>query len=85
MSMQAPFIIILAVIFALALTGAAYAHHPDHQESVAVDGDRAKKRHLLHDTDLPDGHVPANVNYGFALVGHDALDGITDGKCTDVC
>ena len=31
-----------------------------------------------------DGHIPANVNYGFELVGTNGLEGTTDGKYTDV-
>jgi len=31
-----------------------------------------------------DGHIPANVNYGFEPIGRDILEGITDGKYTDV-
>ena len=31
-----------------------------------------------------DGHVPANVNYGFEVIGRDTLDGIADGLYTDV-
>lgn len=67
--------------------GAAMAHnHPD--EAAVSDGDLAKNRHLLHDqsheSDLPDGHVPPNVNYGFEMVGQDTLGGISDGKYTDV-
>ena len=31
-----------------------------------------------------DGHVPANTNYGFEVIGRDVLEGVTDGKYTDV-
>ena len=31
-----------------------------------------------------EGHVPANVNYGFEVIGRDLLEGVTDGKYTDV-
>lgn len=31
-----------------------------------------------------DGHIPANVNYGFEVIGRDVLEGVTDGKYTDV-
>ena len=31
-----------------------------------------------------DGHIAANVNYGFDVIGRDVLEGITDGKYTDV-
>lgn len=37
-----------------------------------------------HDVGVPDDHVPANTNYGYSLVGHDSLGGISDGKYTDV-
>jgi len=36
-----------------------------------------------HDSEN-DGHIPANVNYGFEVIGRDLLEGITDGKYTDV-
>ena len=36
-----------------------------------------------HDSDN-DGHVPANTNYGFEVVGRDTLAGVTDGLYTDV-
>jgi hypothetical protein len=54
-----------------------------HEDS-ASDGSKADNKHLLHDTPNPDGHIPSNVNYGFTVVGHDALGGISDGKYTDV-
>ena len=72
----------ISALFALSVTGMAQAHHPDHSEAVS-DGNKARNKHLLHDSDLPDGHVPANTNYGFVLVGHDSLGGIADGKYTD--
>lgn len=53
------------------------------QEAVS-DGSRADNKHLLHDTPLPDGHVSANVNYGFSVIGRDTLGGISDGLYTDV-
>jgi hypothetical protein len=31
-----------------------------------------------------DGHVPANTNYGFEVIGRDTLGGVTDGLYTDV-
>ena len=31
-----------------------------------------------------DGHIPANVNYGFDVIGRDTLGGVNDGKYTDV-
>lgn len=31
-----------------------------------------------------DGHIPANVNYGFDVIGRDRLAGIQDGRYTDV-
>ena len=31
-----------------------------------------------------EGHVPANVNYGFQPIGHDVLRGVADGLYTDV-
>lgn len=31
-----------------------------------------------------DGHIAPNVNYGFEPIGRDILEGITDGKYTDV-
>ena len=31
-----------------------------------------------------DGHVAANTNYGFEVIGRDVLEGVTDGKYTDV-
>ncbi len=31
-----------------------------------------------------DGHIPANTNYGFEVIGRDTLEGIQDGKYTDV-
>ncbi|MGI9608205.1 MAG: hypothetical protein ACR2P0_18885, partial [Acidimicrobiales bacterium] len=31
-----------------------------------------------------DGHIPANTNYGFEVVGRDKLGGVTDGLYTDV-
>lgn len=37
-----------------------------------------------HDTDLPDGHVPPNINYGFNVIGRDLLIGQTEGLYTDV-
>lgn len=37
-----------------------------------------------HDTPLPDGHIPANVNYGFEVIGRDLLAGVTEGLYTDV-
>ena len=37
-----------------------------------------------HETPNPDGHVPANVNYGFEVIGRDVLAGIQDGLYTDV-
>ncbi|NVK40729.1 MAG: hypothetical protein HWE39_05750 [Oceanospirillaceae bacterium] len=40
--------------------------------------------HPAHDTLLPDGHVPANQNYGFTVIGRDTLGGISDGLYTDV-
>lgn len=55
-----------------------------HDEDLTADGDRAHNKNLLHDTDLPDGHVAPNVNYGFEVVGRDTLGGISDGKYTDV-
>lgn len=71
-------------------SGLAVAHnHPDDETAVS-DGDLAKNRNLLHhrnhdhDTDIGDGHIPANVNYGFQVVGHDSLGGIADGRYTDV-
>ena len=36
-----------------------------------------------HDGDT-EGHVPANTNYGFTVVGRDTLAGIADGLYTDV-
>ncbi len=36
-----------------------------------------------HDSEN-DGHIPANTNYGFEVVGRDTLEGLTDGKYTDV-
>ncbi|NNF25184.1 MAG: hypothetical protein HKN63_10340 [Rhodobacteraceae bacterium] len=39
---------------------------------------------LAHDTPLPDGHIPQNVNYGFEVIGRDLLAGVTDGLYTDV-
>jgi hypothetical protein len=49
-----------------------------------ADGDKADNKNLLHDTPLPDGHVPANVNYGFNVVGRDTLGGISNGLYTDI-
>ena len=37
-----------------------------------------------HEIDLPDGHVVPDINYGFNVIGRDTLDGIQDGKYTDV-
>lgn len=54
-----------------------------HDDAVA-DGSKADNKHLLHDTPLPDGHVPANTNYGFTVIGRDTLAGIDDGLYTDV-
>lgn len=54
-----------------------------HDDAVA-DGSKADNKHLLHDTPLPDGHVPSNVNYGFTVIGRDTLGGISDGLYTDV-
>ena len=31
-----------------------------------------------------DGHVPANTNYGFEVIGRDTLQGVVDGLYTDV-
>lgn len=84
MSKKPVFMAAFGALCALALTGIAMAHHPDHDEAVADDGNKARNKHLLHDSNLPDGHVPANVNYGFVVVGHDSLGGISDGKYTDV-
>ncbi len=38
---------------------------------------------LAHDSGN-DGHVPANTNYGFDVIGRDTLGGIEDGLYTDV-
>lgn len=38
---------------------------------------------IAHESDN-DGHVPANVNYGFEVIGRDTLAGIQDGLYTDV-
>jgi|GEM_PF-2551473 len=37
-----------------------------------------------HPQDASDGHIAANTNYGFEVVGRDLLAGITDGLYTDV-
>jgi hypothetical protein len=39
---------------------------------------------FAHDTPNPDGHLAANVNYGFNVIGRDTLAGETDGLYTDV-
>ena len=75
--------LLVAMAIIAALSQSAFSHHPDHDVAVA-DGSKADNKHLLHGTDLPDGHVPANTNYGFALVGHDVLGGVANGKYTDV-
>ena len=69
-----------ALTYALALSQT----HASHDEDFTDDGDKAHNRHLLHDPDLTDGHVPPNVNYGFEVVGHDTLGGIETGRYTDV-
>ena len=38
---------------------------------------------LAHDSGN-DGHVPANTNYGFDVIGRDTLGGVEDGLYTDV-
>jgi hypothetical protein len=38
---------------------------------------------LAHDSGN-DGHVPANTNYGFEVIGRDTLGGVEDGLYTDV-
>lgn len=53
-------------------------------EQHVADGDKAQNKNLLHDTPLPDGHVPTNVNYGFSVIGRDTLGGISTGLYTDV-
>jgi hypothetical protein len=37
-----------------------------------------------HPSDAADGHVPANTNYGFEVIGQDTLAGVADGLYTDV-
>ncbi len=37
-----------------------------------------------HDSELPDGHIPPNINYGFEVIGRDLLAGVSDGLYTDV-
>ncbi|MBW0148027.1 PA domain-containing protein [Marinobacter arenosus] len=70
----------LAVIaLSATLTAQAWA-----DEQHVADGSKADNKNLLHDSPLPDGHVPANVNYGFEVVGRDTLDGIANGLYTDV-
>jgi hypothetical protein len=74
----------LSLLCVAAIGSPAAAHH--EQES---DGSRADNKHLLHDSDLPDGHVPANTNYGYEAVGHtafglDVASGATSGLFTDV-
>ena len=54
-----------------------------HEDAVA-DGAKHDNKHLLHDTPLPDGHIPANVNYGFSVIGRDTLGGISTALYTDV-
>lgn len=54
-----------------------------HDDAVA-DGAKHDNKNLLHDTPLPDGHVPANVNYGFQVIGRDTLAGISTALYTDV-
>lgn len=38
---------------------------------------------VAHESDT-EGHVPANTNYGFEVIGRDTLGGIADGLYTDV-
>lgn len=38
---------------------------------------------IAHESDT-EGHVPANTNYGFDVIGRDTLGGIADGLYTDV-
>lgn len=68
-----------AVALSAALCANALAH-----DDVVADGSKADNKHLLHDTPLPDGHIPANVNYGFNVIGHDVLGGISTGLYTDI-
>ncbi|MDO3720157.1 hypothetical protein QVZ43_00380 [Marinobacter sp. chi1] len=67
----------------IALSATLTTHALADEQHVA-DGDKADNKHLLHDTPLPDGHVPANVNYGFTVIGRDTLAGISSGLYTDV-
>ena len=62
----------------VAVAGVAQAHED------AVDDSLHDNKHLLHAPDNPDGHVPANINYGFTLIGQDTLGGIASGQYTDV-
>lgn len=70
---------LITALLTTTLTLPALAH-----DDIVADGSKADNKHLLHDTPLPDGHVPANVNYGFTVIGRDTLGGIEDGLYTDV-
>lgn len=70
----------------LAVPLLAWSLAPDllAHEGLEADGALHDNKHLLHDTPVPDGHIPANVNYGFSVVGRDTLGGISTGRYTDV-
>ena len=70
-------------LLAAALVGAAIAAGPAaaHDDAEA-DGSMADNIHLHASGN--DGHVPAGINYGFEVVGIDTLEGVSDGKYTDV-
>ena len=71
---------LLTAIFIVGMTTLVVYSHGGYVH----DGSKAANKHLLHDTEVPDGHIPTNVNYGFTVIGQDTLDGISDGKYTDV-
>lgn len=72
---------VVALALALALAGAPAL--ASHEQAATADGSMADNIHL-HDADLPEGHIPPNVNYGFTVIGQDTLGGIATGRYTDV-
>ncbi|MBW7471669.1 hypothetical protein QQF73_00150 [Marinobacter sp. M216] len=69
---------------AVVALSASLATHALADEQHVSDGSKADNKNLLHDSPLPDGHIPANVNYGFEVIGRDTLAGISNGLYTDV-
>lgn len=69
----------IALCAGVIATASAVAAH-----ELAEDDSLHDNKNLLHAPDNPDGHVPANTNYGFELVAVDNLGGIESGRYTDV-